>query len=97
MLDDGFHVFDTTLRDGAQREGINLTVADKLAIAKLLDQFGVGVIEGVWPGANPKDTEFFRMARTEVSLQHAKRTALGATRRAGSWAAQARQLGAPRD
>lgn len=52
-LDDSFHVFDTTLRDGAQREGINLTVADKLAIARHLDDFGVGFIEGGWPGANP--------------------------------------------
>lgn len=51
--DDSFHVFDTTLRDGAQREGINLTVADKLAIARHLDEFGVGFIEGGWPGANP--------------------------------------------
>ncbi|MFJ3624420.1 citramalate synthase, partial [Streptomyces iakyrus] len=55
---DDFHVFDTTLRDGAQREGINLTVADKLAIARHLDDFGVGFIEGGWPGANPRDTEF---------------------------------------
>lgn len=52
--DDSFHVFDTTLRDGAQREGINLTVADKLAIARHLDDFGVGFIEGGWPGANPR-------------------------------------------
>lgn len=51
--DDSFHVFDTTLRDGAQREGINLTVADKLTIARHLDNFGVGFIEGGWPGANP--------------------------------------------
>ncbi len=48
-LDDSFHVFDTTLRDGAQREGINLTVADKLAIARHLDDFGVGFIEGAGP------------------------------------------------
>ena len=52
-MNDAFHVFDTTLRDGAQREGINLTVADKLAIARHLDDFGVGFIEGGWPGANP--------------------------------------------
>lgn len=62
-LDDSFHVFDTTLRDGAQREGINLTVADKLAIARHLDDFGVGFIEGGWPGANPRDTEFFARAQ----------------------------------
>lgn len=97
MLDDGFHVFDTTLRDGAQREGINLTVADKLAIAKLLDEFGVGFIEGGWPGANPKDTEFFQRAQTELSLKHAQLTAFGATRRAGVRAADDPQVAALRD
>ena len=56
MLDDTFHVYDTTLRDGAQQEGLNLTVADKLAIARQLDELGVGFIEGGWPGAIPKDT-----------------------------------------
>ena len=68
-LDDSFHVFDTTLRDGAQREGINLTVADKLAIARHLDDFGVGFIEGGWPGANPRDTEFFARAAAGDRLQ----------------------------
>ena len=63
MLDDSFHVFDTTLRDGAQREGITYSVADKLAVARLLDELGVGFIEGGWPGAMPKDTEFFARAR----------------------------------
>ncbi len=53
------HVYDTTLRDGAQQEGLNLSVSDKLAIAAHLDELGVGFIEGGWPGANPKDTEFF--------------------------------------
>ena len=48
-----FHVFDTTLRDGAQREGISFSVADKLAVARLLDEIGVGYIEGGWPGALP--------------------------------------------
>ena len=62
MLDDSFHVYDTTLRDGAQQEGLNLTVADKLVIARQLDELGVGFIEGGWPGAIPKDTEFFRRA-----------------------------------
>ena len=62
---DAFHVFDTTLRDGAQREGIAYSVADKLAVARLLDEFGVGFIEGGWPGAMPKDTEFFRRVREE--------------------------------
>ncbi|MGW3526623.1 citramalate synthase, partial [Streptomyces olivaceus] len=88
-LDDSFHVFDTTLRDGAQREGINLTVADKLAIARHLDDFGVGFIEGGWPGANPRDTEFFARAREEVEFRHARLVAFGATRRAGGRAAAA--------
>jgi 2-isopropylmalate synthase len=81
--DDSFHVFDTTLRDGAQREGINLTVSDKLTIARHLDEFGVGFVEGGWPGANPRDTEFFRRARTEIAFRHARLVAFGATRKAG--------------
>jgi len=101
MHDDGFHVYDTTLRDGAQQEGLNLTVADKLAIARHLDELGVGFIEGGWPGANPKDTEFFRRARTELGLKHAQLAAFGATRRAGAKAAEdplvaaLRESGAP--
>ena len=59
MRSSDLHVYDTTLRDGAQQEGLNLSVADKLAIAGHLDELGVGFIEGGWPGANPKDTEFF--------------------------------------
>ncbi|MFD0273395.1 citramalate synthase [Kitasatospora sp. NPDC127111] len=90
--DDSFHVFDTTLRDGAQREGINLTVADKLAIARHLDEFGVGFIEGGWPGANPRDTEFFARAAAELDLKHAQLVAFGATRRAGGKAADDPQL-----
>ena len=58
-VNDSFHIYDTTLRDGAQQEGLNLSVHDKLAIARYLDELGVGFIEGGWPGANPKDTEFF--------------------------------------
>ncbi|RXS84642.1 citramalate synthase [Streptomyces sp. TM32] len=80
---DCFHVFDTTLRDGAQREGINLTVADKLTIARHLDDFGVGFIEGGWPGANPRDTEFFARAHAEIDFRHAQLVAFGSTRRAG--------------
>ncbi|MGY1842228.1 citramalate synthase [Modestobacter sp. SYSU DS0875] len=80
---DAFHVFDTTLRDGAQREGVTYSVADKLAVARLLDEIGVGFIEGGWPGALPKDTEFFARARTELQLQHAQLVAFGATRKAG--------------
>lgn len=78
-----FHIYDTTLRDGAQREGINYSVADKLAIAKLLDELGVGYIEGGWPGALPSDTEFFARAVDELDLEHAKLAAFGATRKAG--------------
>ena len=84
MQTDEFHVFDTTLRDGAQREGITYSVADKLAVARLLDQIGVGFIEGGWPGAMPKDTEFFaRAAAGELTLRHAVLVAFGATRKAG--------------
>ena len=82
-----YQVFDTTLRDGGQREGISYTVADKLAVARLLDEFGVGFIEGGWPGAMPKDTEFFARARTELQLRNATLAAFGATRRAGGVAA----------
>ena len=85
--DDGFHVYDTTLRDGAQREGMVLSVNDKLAIARHLDDLGVGFVEGGWPGANPKDAEFFRRARTELSLRTAQLTAFGSTRRPGGDAA----------
>lgn len=82
-LGDGFHVYDTTLRDGAQREGIAYSVADKLAVARLLDSLGVGFIEGGWPGALPKDTEFFaRAAAGELELQHAALVAFGSTRKA---------------
>ncbi|MGL5864297.1 MAG: citramalate synthase [Dermatophilaceae bacterium] len=76
------HVYDTTLRDGAQQEGLNLSVHDKLAIAAHLDDLGVGYIEGGWPGANPKDTEFFARAADELDLKHATLAAFGATRRA---------------
>ncbi|RLV51125.1 citramalate synthase [Nocardioides mangrovicus] len=82
-----FDVYDTTLRDGAQQEGLNLSVADKLNIARQIDRLGVGYIEGGWPGANPKDTEFFRRAREELRLDNAVLAAFGATRRAGVAAA----------
>ncbi|GAA2225713.1 citramalate synthase [Streptomyces amakusaensis] len=90
--DDSFHVFDTTLRDGAQREGINLTVADKLTIARHLDDFGVAFIEGGWPGANPRDTEFFSRAQREITFRNARLVAFGATRRAGGSAADDPQV-----
>lgn len=83
MAERGFQLYDTTLRDGTQQEGMVLTVDDKLAIARKLDELGVGFIEGGWPGAVPKDTEFFRRARTELDLRHAVLAAFGATRRPG--------------
>ena len=83
----GFHVYDTTMRDGAQQEGINLSVADKLTIARHLDDLGVTHIEGGWPGANPNDTEFFARAAQELQLRTATLAAFGATRRAGGSAA----------
>jgi 2-isopropylmalate synthase len=98
---DAFHVYDTTLRDGAQREGLSLSVVDKLAVARHLDDLGVGFIEGGWPGANPKDTEFFARARTELNLRTAQLAAFGATRRPGVNAADdplvaaLRESGAP--
>ncbi|WP_336162214.1 citramalate synthase [Amycolatopsis sp. VC5-11] len=84
-LGDAFHLYDTTLRDGAQREGITYSVTDKLAVARLLDELGVGFIEGGWPGALPKDTEFFsRAAQGELPLKHAALVAFGSTRKAGT-------------
>ena len=90
-LGDAFHVYDTTLRDGAQREGISYSVADKLAVARLLDEVGVGFIEGGWPGALPKDTEFFEKVR-DVPLKHAALVAFGATRKAGVRADEDQQV-----
>ncbi len=87
-----FHVYDTTLRDGAQQEGMHLSVADKLAIAPLLDELGVGFIEGGWPGAIPKDTDFFARAAKELTLRNAVIAAFGATRKAGVKAAEDRQV-----
>jgi 2-isopropylmalate synthase len=74
-------VFDTTLRDGMQVEGVSATVDDKLRIAEQLDYLGVHYIEGGWPGANPKDIEFFARAATELQLTTATMVAFGSTRR----------------
>ncbi len=71
-------VYDTTLRDGTQREGLSLTVQDKLRITQLLDEFGVAYIESGWPGSNPKDAEFCARAR-ELTLHHARLAAFGST------------------
>jgi 2-isopropylmalate synthase len=76
-------LYDTTLRDGTQMEGISLSVEDKLRIAQRLDSLGVELIEGGWPGSNPKDEEFFRRAR-DLSLTQAAIVAFGSTRRANS-------------
>ena len=81
-------IYDTTLRDGAQLEGISLTVDDKLRIAEQLDRLGVHYIEGGWPGANPKDEEFFTRARTELTLEQSTLVAFGSTRRVGGDAAE---------
>ena len=87
-------IYDTTLRDGTQQEGISLTARDKLKVAVLLDDLGVAYIEGGWPGANPKDDEFFRRAKTELKLSNATLVAFGSTRRSGGSAADDSQLAA---
>ncbi|MGZ5415367.1 MAG: citramalate synthase [Aeromicrobium sp.] len=92
-----FHVYDTTLRDGAQQEGLNLSVQDKMHISRHLDDLGVGFIEGGWPGSNPKDTEFFALAAKELEFRHATLAAFGATRRADLQAADDPQVAALRD
>ena len=96
-MDDSFHIYDTTLRDGAQQEGLNLSIHDKMTIARHLDDLGVGFIEGGWPGANPKDTEFFALAKRELKLKHSTFVAFGATRRPNVKAADDVLLAALRD
>jgi 2-isopropylmalate synthase len=96
-ISDDFHVYDTTLRDGAQQEGLALSVADKIAIAQYLDELGVGFIEGGWPGAVPKDTEFFERAKTELHLRNATFAAFGATCKPESNAADDPQVAALRE
>lgn len=73
-------IYDTTLRDGTQREGISLSVADKIRITKLLDELGVAYIEGGWPGSNPKDAAYFEQVKA-LDLNNAKIAAFGSTRR----------------
>jgi 2-isopropylmalate synthase len=87
------HIYDTTLRDGAQREGLTLAVEDKLKIARQLDKLGVPWIEGGWPGANPKDGEFFRRLQLEP-LTQAQVVAFCSTRRPGGLAAEDKMLAA---
>ncbi len=76
-------LYDTTLRDGTQREGLSLSVEDKLKVTRELDAFGMHYIEGGWPGSNPKDAEFFQQVR-DMPLQQARLTAFGSTRRANT-------------
>ncbi|MGD0809697.1 MAG: citramalate synthase [Acidimicrobiales bacterium] len=77
-------IFDTTLRDGSQAEGLSLTVNDKIRVAEQLDLLGVHYIEGGWPGAHPKDREFFeRAAAGDLALAHSSLVAFGSTRKAG--------------
>ena len=75
-------LYDTTLRDGAQRADLSYTIEDRLRILHKIDAVGFPYIEGGWPGANPRDTEFFKLA-TKESLKHAQLTAFGMTRKAG--------------
>ena len=83
-LPEAVDIYDTTLRDGSQQEGLSLTVDDKLRVAEQLDHLGVQFIEGGWPGANPKDEEFFRRAAAgELHLHTATLVAFGSTRKAG--------------
>lgn len=97
-----FHVYDTTLRDGAQQEGLRLSVIDKIAIAAYLDELGVGFIEGGWPGANPNDTAFFESLKVggpdgQFRLKNATLAAFGFTRRVGMAAADDPLTAAVRD
>lgn len=90
-MDRNILIYDTTLRDGTQREGISLSCEDKLRIAQKLDDLGVAYIEGGWPGSNPKDEEFFQRL-DELQLNHAKITAFGSTCRAGSKASEDKNI-----
>ncbi|WP_221031792.1 citramalate synthase [Actomonas aquatica] len=91
MNDNAVKIYDTTLRDGTQGEGISFSVTDKLLIAEKLDAFGVDYIEGGFPGSNPRDITFFAEAQ-KLKLKHAKLAAFGSTRRAGAKADEDPQL-----
>src|ERR1700726_2635977 len=80
MSRERLYLFDTTLRDGAQTNGVDFTLHDKRLIAEMLDELGIDYVEGGYPGANPTDTEFFA---TRPKLDHARFTAFGMTRRPG--------------
>ena len=85
-------IYDTTLRDGTQAEGLSPTVGEKLRVVHLLDELGVHFIEGGWPGANPKDDEFFQRAKSELSLERSILVAFGSTRRPREQVARDSQL-----
>ncbi|MCK5013059.1 MAG: citramalate synthase, partial [Candidatus Omnitrophica bacterium] len=74
-------IYDTTLRDGSQTEGIAFTLNDKIKITEKLDEIGIHYIEGGWPGSNPKDKAYFKNVRKK-KLKHSKIVAFGSTRRA---------------
>ena len=93
MISESIQIYDTTLRDGTQREGISLSCDDKLRIASKLDRLGVAFIEGGWPGSNPKDAEFFDRAK-EMVWETAQIAAFGSTRRAGNTPEEDPNLGA---
>ena len=80
MSKERLYIFDTTLRDGAQTQGVHFSVEEKTKIARALDNLGVDYIEGGWPGANPSDTEFFQKG---LDLKNSKFTAFGMTKRSG--------------
>src|SRR5258705_3382534 len=84
-------LYDTTLRDGCQSEDVSLTLDDKLRVTELVDDLGIHVIEGGWPGSNPRDEEFFRAVKT-LRLKHARIAAFGSTKRAGVRADDDRNL-----
>ena len=84
-------IYDTTLRDGTQGEGVSLSVASKIRLAQKMDSFGIDFIEGGWPGSNPRDMAFFEQIRKET-LSHAKISAFGSTRRAGVKVSEDSQL-----
>ena len=92
-LPESVDIFDTILRDGSQQEGLSLTVDDKLRVAEQLDHLGVTFIEGGWPGANPKDVEFFARAKKELTLSSA--TLVGARAASMRASASARTSGPP--
>ena len=80
MSKEKLYIFDTTLRDGAQTQGVDFSIDDKIKIAEALDKLGVDYIEGGWPGANPTDTEFFQR---KIKFNNSKLTAFGMTKKFG--------------